>query len=65
MPRLNFIVEGHTEEGFVNDVLRHALAESQVWAYVRRVELSRDKKRGKVYRGGLFDYGRAKRDVTR
>jgi hypothetical protein len=65
MPRLNMIVEGQTEEAFVHEVLKAPLAGVQVWVAVRRVEMSRDKKRGKIYRGGLFDYDRAKRDIIR
>jgi hypothetical protein len=65
MPRLNMIVEGQTEEAFVNAVLKEALAERQVWACARCVETSRDKKRRKIYRGGLLDYERAKGDILR
>jgi hypothetical protein len=65
MPRLNMIVEGQTEEAFVNGVLKEPLAQQQVWACARCVETSRDKKRAKIYRGGLLDYQKAKRDIER
>ncbi len=65
MPRLNMIVEGQTEEAFVNGVLQEPLAQQQVWACARCVETSRDKRHARIYRGGLLDYRRAKRDIQR
>jgi hypothetical protein len=41
------------------------LAERKVFSAVRCVETSRDKKRHKVYRGGLLDFDRAKNDLWR
>lgn len=61
--RLNFVVEGQTEETFVNQVLRPHLAERRIWAYVRCVETSR--KHGRKHRGGGRSYGLAKNDITR
>jgi len=40
MIRLNIIVEGHTEERFVKEVLSEHLALFQVYAVARRVETS-------------------------
>lgn len=60
--RLHFIVEGQTEETFVNRVLIPQLATRSVWAKVRCVMTSR--KRGIKYRGGLDSYARAKRDIV-
>lgn len=34
--RLNFVVEGQTEETFVNQVMRPHLADRRIWAYVDR-----------------------------
>jgi hypothetical protein len=65
MIRLHIVVEGPTEEAFVNQALVEHLAGFDVFADARSVEVSRDRKRATVYRGGLFDYGRAKRDLTR
>jgi hypothetical protein len=65
MIRLNMIVEGQTEERFVNDVLQGHLASYEIYVAVRCVETSRDKKRHKIYRGGMIDYRKAKNDIIR
>jgi hypothetical protein len=62
MIRLHLIVEGQTEETFVNTVLADYLGAFQISVDVRRVETSRS--RGRVYRGGVLDYARVKRDVV-
>ena len=62
MVRLNIIVEGHTEETFVRDMLSPHLAMHGVYVGgVRRVETGR--KRGKIYRGGITSYSKAKKDI--
>lgn len=61
--RLNFTVEGQTEETFVNQTLKPHLADRSVWASARCVLTGR--KHSKVYRGGMTTYARAKRDITR
>ncbi len=61
--RLNFIVEGQTEETFVNMVLRPHLEDFSVWASARCVETSR--KGGIKHRGGIRTYEQAKRDIVR
>lgn len=63
--RLNIIVEGQTEETFVRDLLRDHLAACQVYLSARRVETGRNRKRSKIYRGGMTSYERAKRDIER
>jgi hypothetical protein len=66
MRRLNILAEGQTEEGFVNDVLRHHLAAHGIAAYVRCVTTHRDRRRpDRVHRGGLPDYDKARRDLLR
>jgi hypothetical protein len=65
MPRLNMIVEGQTEETFVHAVLEGPLAQRGVWVGVRCVETSRDKRRGRIYRGGILRYARARSDLIR
>ena len=60
--RLHFIVEGQTEETFVNRVLRPHLATLSIWAKVRCVMTSR--KRGVKHRGGIRRYAQAKNDIT-
>ena len=65
MIRVNMIVEGQTEEEFAHDVLEMPLAQRSLYLSVRCVETSRDKKRGKIYRGGLLDYNRLRGDLVR
>jgi hypothetical protein len=66
MRRLNVLAEGQTEEAFVNDVLAPHLAEYGVVAAVRCVTTRRDRRRPDVvHRGGLPDYGKARRDLER
>ena len=61
--RLNFTVEGQTEETFVNLILKPHLAHKSIWASARCVLTGR--KRGYEYRGGMTTYQRARNDVTR
>jgi hypothetical protein len=61
--RLSMIVEGQTEETLVRDLLQEPLANRRVYVQVRRVETRR--KQGRVYRGGMTTYGKAKRDIQR
>jgi hypothetical protein len=63
MIRLHVVVEGQTEEELVNAVLVDHLGAFGLSTDVRCVETSRDKRR--VYRGGMLDYSRAKKDLTR
>ena len=63
MIRLNIIVEGHTEEAFVHNILSPFLGESGVFVQVRRVETGRSG--GKIYRGGMPSYEKIKKDVER
>jgi len=50
MVRLNIIVEGQTEETFINKILRPHLGDFNVFVTARRVETGRN--RGKIFRGG-------------
>jgi len=59
--RLNFIVEGHAEEAFVNGLLGPHLGHHDVSCAARRVEMSRG--RGRIHRGGLIDWTKAARDI--
>jgi len=59
--RLHFIVEGQTEEAFVNRVLLKHLASHSVWVDARCVMTSR--KGSVVHRGGLSSYTKAKKDI--
>jgi hypothetical protein len=73
--RLNFIVEGTTEEIFVRDVLREFFAEKNIFVSARRVETSRKQLRNvnyyrpgkqvRVYRGGVPSFEKVARDINR
>lgn len=63
MIRLNVIVEGQTEEAFVNQVLTGPLADAEVFISVRCVETGRS--RSKIYRGGLLRYEKLRGDLIR
>lgn len=65
MIRLNMIVEGQTEETFVHNVLEGPFAQRAIYVSVRCVETSRNKRRGKIYRGGLLSYTKARGDLSR
>ncbi len=60
-PRLNFIVEGQTEETFVNRMIRPHLATYAINVSVRCVTTGR--KRGRVFRGGMPNYFKIKNDI--
>ena len=60
--RLNFIVEGQTEEAFVNQILSPYLVGFEVWVKVRCVQTSRS--RNIKHRGGIGSYGKAKNDIN-
>lgn len=62
MIRLNIIVEGQTEETFVNKILGPHLGSFNVFVNARRVETGR--KRGKIFRGGMSSYLKAQKDIT-
>jgi hypothetical protein len=59
--RLHFIVEGQTEETFVNQVLKPYLGDRYVWADARCVLTSR--RGGVKYRGGFRSYAQPRRDI--
>lgn len=63
MIRLNFVVEGHSEEAFVNRILKDHLASSNVYCNARRVETSRGA--GRIFRGGLIKWSKAAEDVAK
>jgi hypothetical protein len=61
--RLHLVVEGQTEETYVNRVLVPHLATFGVWADVRIVETGR--RRGLIFRGGLREYRKLRDDLER
>lgn len=60
--RLHFVVEGQTEEAFVNTVLAPELGGCNVFADARRIETGR--RHGRLFRGGLVTYEHLARDLT-
>jgi hypothetical protein len=65
MIRLHILVEGQTEEEFVNSVLTEHLGDFNISTDVRSVITSRDRKKNINYRGGMSTYQKAKRDLER
>jgi len=63
MIRLHFVVEGQTEETFVNDLLAPALSRLNIFPDARCVQTGR--KHGKVYKGGIINYIKLKNDIQR
>ena len=61
--RLNFTVEGQTEETFINRLLKPHLAYRSVWASARCVLTGR--KRRVEHRGGMTTYQHARNDIAR
>jgi len=61
--RLHFVVEGQTEETYVNRVLVPHLVGHHVWADARAVETGR--RRGTICRGGLCHYAKLRNDLLR
>ena len=68
--RLNFIVEGQTEETFVNRALRPYLADREIWVSARCIATGksrrrRDKGGSEVTRKprGTLSYGRSKTKI--
>ncbi len=59
--RLNFIVEGQTEETFANTILKPHLANHRVWVSVRVVATRRSRTRS--FKGGINTYLQARKDV--
>ena len=62
MIRLNAVVEGQTEETFVNRLLAPVLAERNIFIVAHRITTGRRK--GRVYRGGISRYSQLKNDLV-
>jgi hypothetical protein len=60
--RLHVLVEGQTEEGFVNRILGPELAGSGVFADAHRITTGR--RRGEIQRGGFVQYDHLARDLS-
>ena len=59
--RLNFVVEGQTEETFVNNILAPHLATNSIWASARCVMTKRTARA--KYSGGIPNYAKAINDI--
>ena len=62
MVRLHAVVEGQTEETFVNHVLAPVLGEASVFIDAHRVTTGR--KKGRLHRGGISSYAQLKNDLV-
>jgi hypothetical protein len=60
--RLHVLVEGQTEESFVNEVLASELGARQIIADAHGITTGR--RHGRVFRGGLVNYEHLARDLT-
>ena len=64
--RLNFVVEGQTEERFVNTVLRYHFADQSIATAAHCVTTRRDRRAKHLkHRGGLTTYAHARDDIRR
>lgn len=64
--RLNFIVEGKTEERFVNQVLQSYFADQAIYTAVHCVTTRRDRRMPNIMeRGGLTTYRHAYKDIQK
>ncbi len=61
MIRLHFLVEGSTEQTFVNEMLKPELSRLNIFSDACLVKTGR--KRGKVHKGGITSYFKLKNDL--
>jgi len=65
MKYLNIIVEGSSEETFVNDTMVNYFAELDIFISARKIRTGWDKINNKPAKGGLLKYSKFKNDVLR
>ena len=65
MKYLNFIVEGSSEETFVNDVLVKHFAPLNIFISARKIRTGWDRINNKPAKGGLLKYIKFRNDVLR
>lgn len=63
--RLNVVAEGQTEQNFVSRVLCGHLIRYDIISTARCVMTGRDNRRGRVYKGGMRNYDKAKNDLKK
>jgi len=61
--RLHVVTEGQTEQNFVRRVLASHLGGYEVYPDARCVLTSRDRRSGRMHRGGITGYERARKDI--
>jgi hypothetical protein len=64
MKCLNIIVEGSSEEVFVNDVLKKHFASFKIFVSARKIRTGWDSINNKPAKGGLLKYLKFRNDVT-
>lgn len=64
MIRLNVLTEGSTEESFSREVLAPHLAQFEIYVHAKTILTARDKKLGKVYKGGLITFGKFQKEMS-
>ncbi len=65
MKYLNIIVEGSTEESFVNDVMVKHFAERNIFVSARKITTGWDKRNNKPAKGGLSGYLKFRNEIIR
>lgn len=65
MKYLNIIVEGSTEENFVNDLMVKHFALLGIFIFTRKIQTGWDKINRKPAKGGLLKYSKFRNDVNR
>lgn len=65
MKHLNFIVEGSSEEAFVNEVLEPHFRSINVYVSARKIRTGWDRLNNKPAKGGLLKYIQFRKDVLR
>lgn len=65
MKYVNIIVEGNSEENFVNDVLVKHFAAMDIYVSARKIRTGWDKLNKKPAKGGMLKYSKFRNDVIR
>jgi hypothetical protein len=65
MMRLNFIVEGSSEEVFVKNVLTPHFSTFNIYVAVRKIQTGWNNFAGKPAKGGMVSYAKFKNDILR
>jgi hypothetical protein len=65
MRHLNIVVEGSSEETFVNDVLVKHFSQIGIYVATRKIKTGWDKVKQRSAKGGMVNYSKFKNDLTR